>query len=311
MCASLYSHRQSSQKACVPKATTLSSSSKAANPTFFIFCQKNDTSFDLQAHLNHSLPLTLPPRAHEQVAPPSPPALPSPRPEVLRRSTGTASHQSVAIMLSDDPTSYPGRWLGAAAGLVIPSVVGWAQWRLLGLADPKVAAAASRRTGLRSHRDAAAAVTGATTTAAPTQGMTTRSKSRQQPQQEEEEAGEETALHFLSGPPSRHKEELAAHVEGRQGGRVLDVCCKAASTLLCLLLLLAPLPAPLGLLGRVMLALGGFGVCAKTLEARAGFMVGTHAVCLVFSLVYQDIKDLFKTQTPDPRTSNAVLKFRC
>lgn len=46
-----------------------------------------------------------------------------------------------------------------------------------------------------------------------------------------------------------------------------------ASTLVCVAMLLAPLVAPLGLLGRIMLALGAFLLCAKTVEARTGFMV--------------------------------------
>ena len=53
------------------------------------------------------------------------------------------------LLFADEPTSCVGRSLGALVGLILPSFFGWLQFRLLGLRDPRFAAAASRRAAWR------------------------------------------------------------------------------------------------------------------------------------------------------------------
>lgn len=88
-------------------------------------------------------------------------------------------------------------------------------------------------------------------------------------QELEEEEGHETP----TGVP-QERDGARAGEDGR--GHEVDrknAAANLASTLVCVAMLLAPLVAPLGLLGRIMLALGAFLLCAKTVEARTGFMV--------------------------------------
>jgi hypothetical protein len=160
---------------------------------------------------------------------------------------------------ASDPTSAPWRWAGAAVALPLCSLFGEAQFRLLRLDVRARARATCRRapTPPNAPSSSSSPPRSPRSRSDPTTpGMATRSATRRVRGGGGGGgggAGQETR----SSPLSR--------------SRPLPRANALFSTLLCVVALASPAILPLGLLGRILLALGAFQHACKVIEARRGY----------------------------------------
>ena len=180
------------------------------------------------------------------------------------------------------PSSAAGRLGGAGAALALAPVLGVAQHALPSprgrpFSDPR----------RLSEEDAEDAARSAAIAAAASHRPTTRAsaKRRRQKRLGARRGGRTPARRRrgrrTSKTPPRRGPSLP---EGASSDALVRLACSLASWLLPLAALAAPLAAPfLGLLGRLLLALGAFQLAAKTVEARRGRVPAEQDTFLYFA----------------------------
>ena len=159
---------------------------------------------------------------------------------------------------ASDPTSAPWRWAGAAVALPLCSLFGEAQFRLLRLDVRARARATCRRAPTPPNAPSSSSSSPPRSPRSrsdpTTPGMATRSATRRVRGGEGGgEGGQETRSSQLSR------------------SRPLPRANALFSTLMCVVALASPAILPLGLLGRILLALGAFQHACKVIEARRGY----------------------------------------
>eukprot|EP00982_Pelagococcus_subviridis_P007526 30654-Pelagococcus_subviridis.AAC.1 len=161
---------------------------------------------------------------------------------------------------ASDPTSAPWRWAGAAVALPLCSLFGEAQFRLLRLDVRARARATCRRAPTPPNAPSSSPPpprSPRSRSDPTTPGMATRSATRRVRGGGGGGGGERGGQETRSSQLSR--------------SRPLPRANALFSTLLCVVALASPAILPLGLLGRILLALGAFQHACKVIEARRGY----------------------------------------
>ena len=212
-----------------------------------------------------------------------PDAPPAPRPSAVPPSPRTSARGAMPSLLVRAPSSAAGRLGGAGAALALAPVLGVAQHALLRLAgapfsDPR----------RLSEEDAEDAARSAAIAAAASHRPTTRASAKRRRQKRPGGAARGKNAGASSSEPENLKKPLPDEArllpEGASSDALVRLACSLASWLLPLAALAAPLAAPfLGLLGRLLLALGAFQLAAKTVEARRGRVPAEQDTFLYFA----------------------------